>query len=136
MHGGNSGILCNKFDWVVRYLEERRLGIKCIWKMKNLEESRRILDFNKMDVKGQDELIEAVIAYCSRWSTITKSLYVDGRGTRLRKNDDCTENPYDPSGNDRRECLEVTKIYRLSDYCQMGIPDEIQAVPLCIIMHR
>ena len=26
----------------------------------------------------------------------------DGRGTWLRKNDDCTENPYNPSGNDRR----------------------------------
>ena len=33
---------------------------------------------------------------------LEESEYVDGRGTRLRKNDDCTENPYDPSGNDRR----------------------------------
>lgn len=94
---------------VIRYLEGKTTGIETHMEVneKILEESERILDFK--DVKGQDELIEAVVLAAAGGHNM---LMVGEPG--CGKTMIAQRIPTILPEMTEEECLEVTKIYSIS----------------------
>ena len=100
---------------VVRYLEGKTSGIEMHMEEneKILEESERILDFK--DVKGQDELIEAVVLAAAGGHNM---LMVGEPG--CGKTMIAQRIPTILSEMTEEECLEITKIYSISGLLPNG----------------
>lgn len=100
---------------VVRYLEGKTSGIEMHMEEneKILEESERILDFK--DVKGQDELIEAVVLAAAGGHNM---LMVGEPG--CGKTMIAQRIPTILPEMTEEECLEVTKIYSISGLLPNG----------------